>query len=114
MWYSYIVGAFNPTQPYPPGLTWTKLGSSQITAQCNSYTSFGQIGLLNGQSVYIQVRSGDDTLVFESSSLGNGVDPCVSPPPTPYFTTGFGYGGGAIVNSLKMRVNSPLNTAPAP
>jgi hypothetical protein len=114
VWYSYIIGPFNPTQPYPPGLTWTKLGSSQITAQCNSYTSFGQIGLLNGQSVYIQVRSGDDTLVFESSSLGNGVDPCVSPPPTPYFTTGFGYGGGAIANSLKMRVNSPLNTAPAP
>jgi hypothetical protein len=114
VWYSYIVGPFNPTQPYPPGLTWTKLGSSQITAQCNSYTSFGQIGLLTGQSVYIQVRSGDDALVFETSSLGNGVNPCVSPPATPYFTTAYGYGGGPITFSLKMRVNSPLNTAPAP
>ena len=112
VWYSYIVGPFNPTQPYPPGLTWTKLGSSQIPAQCNSYTSFGQIGLLTGQSVYIQVRSGDDTLVFETAA--SVVDPCVSPPATPYFTTSYSYGGGLITNSLKMRVNSPLNTAPAP
>jgi hypothetical protein len=112
VWYSYMVGPFNPTQPYPPGLTWIKLGTSQIPSKCNSYTLFGQIGLLNGQSIYIQVRSGIGTLVFQSSS--NFSDPCVSPPATPYFTTSYSYGGGPIANTLRMRVNSPIITAPAP
>jgi hypothetical protein len=114
VWYAYQVGPYNPTQPFPLGLTWIKLGNTQTIQQCSTYTSFGQIGLFTGQSVYIQIRNSGNSVVFQNTSLSNGSDPC-SVPATPYFTFSYSYGGpGPIVYPTKIRIDYPLVTAPKP
>jgi hypothetical protein len=114
VWYAYQVGPYNPTQPFPLGLTWIKLGNTQTIQQCNTYTSFGQIGLFTGQSVYIQIRNSGNSFVFENRSFANGSDPCVVPT-TSYFTSSFSYGGpGPIIFPYKIRVDFPFVTALRP
>jgi hypothetical protein len=114
VWYAYLVGPYNPAQPFPLGQNWIKLGNTQTIQQCNTYTSFGQIGLFTGQSVYIQIRNSGNSVVFQNTSWANGSDPCVVPA-TSYFTTGFSYGGpGPITTPFKFKIDIPFVTAPSP
>jgi hypothetical protein len=120
LWYSLNPSPFNPTQPYPLGYTWTKLGTVQLVPQCNSFVYYGSVNVAN-DILYLQVRTSDDQNVFdnrigflnnpsqnactavETGLLGSG-----------YTTTYASIGLLAGEQQIHLRINNPADTVPAP
>jgi len=121
LWYSVNSGAFDPTQPYPLGYTWTKLGSLQVVPQCNSFVYYGGITVGLNDILYIQVRTSDDQNIFYSRiGFLNGVstNACTAAETgilgSGYTTTFSSIGLFAGDVQSHIRINNPLDTVPAP
>ena len=107
VWYS-IANSFIPTQPYPLGLTWTQLGTTDVIPQCDSQQLFGSVGLSVGDYLYLQVRDDSGTLIY--GAKGGFIptpDPCVVSGST-YYTTGF-YCGDPSPVDLKLMITDPTD-----
>lgn len=118
VWYSVSSLAFNPAQPYPPGLTWTKLNIQQIIPQCNNDILFGWVDLSFGQQLYYQVRDVSGTIIYQigsgfknSSTIQN---PCLSSFGQLLYTTSFSYGQSGGITNLKFRLVNPSTNVPSP
>ena len=77
VWYSVNQPPFDPTEPFPLGLTWTQLGSTVLIPQCNSSLYVGDIGLNLNEIVYIQIRNESGTCLYkQTGGILPSFEPC--------------------------------------
>lgn len=101
IWYAYSQ-TFDPTQPFPTGLTWNQLGTVVSAALCNSYTHVGWLVNPPIGNIYLQVRTADSTKVYNSTLVNLGTA-CASS--NNYYTHINSNGGGNLQGLfLHMRV----------
>ena len=112
VWYS-ISTTFDGTQPFPPGQTWTQLGSSQTLPFCPSNILFGTITVPVGSLVYVQIRDTSGLNIYLTTNNFTSSNPCLFPSLTTPYTDGFSMGSPSAAGKT-YKISSPITTAPAP
>jgi len=115
VWYSVNQAPFDPTEPFPLGLTWTQLGSTVLIPQCNSSLYVGNIGLNINEIVYIQIRNESGTCLYkQTGGILPSFEPCTySGFLQPLYTISATYGSPGT-RSIGLKVVSPIQKTASP